>query len=242
MTSGHWPPMTITPWTRKKSDRKNSTIEHLPGQCVFQPSKEGNVSSERSRSQGGKRLLVGSWQWRLLSGMKMIKRWRRMNAEIKKKVFLGLVGPLKRPRIKYIGQLARWQILALIPLFFRFPIPQVCPPLEVTPLIEATFHDYMSMVEAVVFISVMLSENTLQQSWSWSMIILIWGEPFPPKSWLCPSISVSLDFLSCGISIVDSTIHHKHHLVLYFATTVIFNREDQNHHQFYNFANKSLQL
>ena len=78
------------------------------------------------------------------------------------------MGPLKRPRIKYIGQLARWQILALIPLFFRFPIPQVCPPLEVTPLNEATDPDNMSMVEAVVFISVMLSENTLQQSWSWS--------------------------------------------------------------------------
>ena len=78
------------------------------------------------------------------------------------------MGPLKRPRIKYIGQLARWQILALNPLFFRFPIPQVCPPLEVTPLNEATDPDDMSMVEAVVFISVMLSENTCQQSWSWS--------------------------------------------------------------------------
>ena len=143
------------------------------------------------------------------------------------------MGPLKRPRIKYIGQLARWQILALIPLFFRFPIPQVCPPLELTPLNEATDPDDMSMIEAVVFISVMLSENTCQQSWSWSF----WFEEnLFHQSLDCVQASLySLISSPVRISIVDSTIHHNHHLVLYFATTVIFNREDQNHHQFYNF-------
>ena len=142
------------------------------------------------------------------------------------------MGPLKRPRIKYIGQLARWQILALIPLFFRFPIPQVCPPLEVTPLNEATDPDDMSMIEAVVFISVMLSENTLQQSWSWSFRF---EENLFHQSLDCVQASLySLISSPVRIRIVDSTIHHNHHLVLYFATTVIFNREDQNHHQFYN--------